>query len=345
MSVSLSYTGKKTAAVIGAGLAGAACARALIARGFSVTLFDKGRGPGGRLSTRRAMIGEKEHRFDHGAQYLTARTDSFARFMADAERAGAASPWQGRLERQRAGSREPLCGAAESLWVGAGGMNAIVKHALTGLDVRFAARAETLQQGADGWTILFEDGGKAGPFDRVAVAIPAPQASALFASAGEPAAELAREAATARMAPCFAVMAAYDAGFEAGFDGLKLDEGEALSWAARVGSRPGADRSHPGWVLHAGPNWSARQVDADKTEIASLVLAEFSRLSGAPAPVWTRVHRWLYAFVENAAESPFGLSADKSLGAAGDWRLGPRAEHAWTSGLALGEALAGSAQG
>jgi renalase len=41
-------------AVIGAGIAGAACAGALQGCGVDVTMFDKSRGVGGRMSTRRA---------------------------------------------------------------------------------------------------------------------------------------------------------------------------------------------------------------------------------------------------------------------------------------------------
>ena len=43
-----------TVGVIGAGMAGLACARELAAKGFEVTVFDKGRGLGGRTATRRA---------------------------------------------------------------------------------------------------------------------------------------------------------------------------------------------------------------------------------------------------------------------------------------------------
>ena len=49
-----------TTAIIGAGIAGLACAQKLKQAGRSVKLFDKGRGPGGRMSTRRMQtpIGE-----------------------------------------------------------------------------------------------------------------------------------------------------------------------------------------------------------------------------------------------------------------------------------------------
>lgn len=41
-------------AVIGAGLAGLSCAQALLQAGHAVHVFDKSRGPSGRMSTRRA---------------------------------------------------------------------------------------------------------------------------------------------------------------------------------------------------------------------------------------------------------------------------------------------------
>ncbi|MDP3490273.1 MAG: FAD-dependent oxidoreductase, partial [Phenylobacterium sp.] len=40
-------------AIIGAGMAGLSCAEALSDAGHAVQVLDKGRGPGGRMSTRR----------------------------------------------------------------------------------------------------------------------------------------------------------------------------------------------------------------------------------------------------------------------------------------------------
>ena len=58
-------------AIIGAGMAGIACADALQAAGHAVAVFDKGRGPGGRMSTRRMETPLGTVAFDHGAQYFT----------------------------------------------------------------------------------------------------------------------------------------------------------------------------------------------------------------------------------------------------------------------------------
>ena len=60
-------------AVIGAGLSGLSCAQALAQAGHPVHLFDKSRGPSGRMSTRRSSDGATDWQCDHGAQYFTAR--------------------------------------------------------------------------------------------------------------------------------------------------------------------------------------------------------------------------------------------------------------------------------
>ncbi|MEM7652453.1 MAG: FAD-dependent oxidoreductase, partial [Pseudomonadota bacterium] len=60
-------------AIIGAGISGLAAADRLRLSGHSVTLFDKSRGVGGRMATRRSDHGS----FDHGAQYFTVRDGRF----------------------------------------------------------------------------------------------------------------------------------------------------------------------------------------------------------------------------------------------------------------------------
>ena len=63
--------------IVGAGMAGLACAEALTSAGHAVVVLDKGRGPGGRMSTRRLETPLGEVRFDHGAQYFTGRDPGF----------------------------------------------------------------------------------------------------------------------------------------------------------------------------------------------------------------------------------------------------------------------------
>jgi predicted NAD/FAD-dependent oxidoreductase len=47
----------KNIAIVGAGLAAISCARTLVQAGHRVTLFEKSKGVGGRMSTRRSPFG------------------------------------------------------------------------------------------------------------------------------------------------------------------------------------------------------------------------------------------------------------------------------------------------
>jgi predicted NAD/FAD-dependent oxidoreductase len=88
-----SATASTHIAVIGAGIAGTACASALQRAGYQVSLFDKSRGPGGRMSTRRG----EDWQCDHGAQYFTARAPAFRAEVARWEAAGVAAQWHAQV--------------------------------------------------------------------------------------------------------------------------------------------------------------------------------------------------------------------------------------------------------
>ena len=63
--------------VIGSGISGATIAN-LLSKKYSVDLFDKARGPGGRSSFKRL---DKVKGFDHGAQYISPKTSAFKKFV------------------------------------------------------------------------------------------------------------------------------------------------------------------------------------------------------------------------------------------------------------------------
>jgi renalase len=80
--------------VIGAGMAGMACARTLVQAGHSVTVFEKPAAPGGRMATRSSPFGS----FDHGAQYFTVRDARFAQAL-QATVPGLCKPWSANAVR------------------------------------------------------------------------------------------------------------------------------------------------------------------------------------------------------------------------------------------------------
>jgi len=88
----MANNGRQTVTVFGAGIAGAACARALTLAGHSVSVFDRSRGPGVRLATRSVERVDREGqgrttRLDHGAVGI-ATSEAFQTFVGFALRAG-----------------------------------------------------------------------------------------------------------------------------------------------------------------------------------------------------------------------------------------------------------------
>jgi predicted NAD/FAD-dependent oxidoreductase len=312
-------------AVIGAGLAGLACARRLADAGRAVTVFDKGRAVGGRMATRRDELAA----WDHGAQYFTVRDQGFERLVEQAREAGQLETWR---PRWLGGEQEE-----RSLWVGVPGISAFPRWLAGGLDVVAHTRVLSLSRQASAWTLTDDRGGDFGGFDFVVVATPAPQAAAL--AAGHTA--LASTVASVRMDPCWAVMAAFERRLDTELD-ADWSPDPVLPWLARNSSKPrrtGLDA----WVLHADAAWSREHLGDDAGRVEAALLGRLAeRLSLVLPPVTAaRAHRWRYARVDGPLGEAYLLDRAGGIAFCGDWCLDARVEAAFMSGDRLGAELAG----
>lgn len=301
-------------AIVGAGIAGLSCAEALSGLGHDVALFDKGRGAGGRMSTRRVQLGTQMLRFDHGAQYFTVRDPAFADRVARWERDGIVARW-------------PVAG--DDAWVGMPGMNAPVKAMADVHRVTWGMRIDALERHGHAWQLSSPV--EAGSFDSVVVAIPAEQAGPLLAPF-QP--EFAEAAAVARSAPCWTAMIAFAEPIRTELRIVR--HSGAIGWAARDGSKPGRGDAET-WVVQATPQWSAANLERSPEEVApELLLALGSALQiPLPHPTYLAAHRWRFAR-STGDPGPGALWDDTiGLGACGDWLLAPRVEAAWLSGHRL----------
>jgi len=329
-----------TTAIIGAGIAGLSAARVLEAAGETVRLYDKGRGPGGRMSTRRAETPVGEARWDHGAQFFTARDEAFREEIVRLREAGAVTRWRPRMAdiRKRSDSWtvgvQPSENEREPLFVGTPSMNAVIKAMATDLPIDWGRRVTKIRLDGQHKTLVFEDGGEEGPFDKVICATPAEQAVDLLSGVSD---ALSAQAARAQSAPCWAVMLAFKEKLPVDWDAANIADG-ALGWVTRNASKPDRGDTET-WVLHASPAWSREHVDLEKDDVMAQLLREFSTMSGAPEPIHVAAHRWLHAKVDKAAGSSFGWDEATGIAVIGDWRSGPRVEAAWLSGLACADFL------
>ena len=297
-------------------MAGLACADVLSSAGHSVQLFDKGRGAGGRMSTRRWQTPIGEVTADHGAQYFTARDPEFKRLVRQWSDIGIAVPW-------------PPAGA--EAWVGVPGMSAVVKQIARSQTVSWGHLVKSVARRDDGWWLLGERD-EAGPFDAVLLAIPAEQAAAILALHDF---SMMRTALIARSQPCWTGMFVFDRPL-GGLPDVLRDRGN-ITWAARNNSKPGRPAPEC-WVVHGSARWSSERLEESAEHIAGLLFAELYEASGSsiPHPVASAAHRWRYALSAGTGEGAL-WNSDLRLGVCGDWLLGPRVECAWLSGRMLAQ--------
>lgn len=298
-------------------MAGLSGATALKRSGHDVVVFDKGRGPGGRMATRRLATPSGEVAFDHGAQYLTARDPAFVDQVEQWARSGHVACW-------------PAAGA--DAWVGTPAMNAPIRALAEGIDVRWNTRIDALDH--DGSWHLRGDRLDAGPFDAAIIAVPAEQVGPLIEAHDAATAALARATVSA---PCWTMMAAFES--RVPIDRDRLVHIGSLASAVRNSAKPG--RTGPeAWVLQADADWSRAHLEDDLDDVESAILNMFSAEVGVelPATVATSVHRWRYAKSGAAAAGALWF-ADRKFGVCGDWLLGPRIEAAWLSGRKLGDII------
>lgn len=335
-------------AVIGAGMAGAACAQSLRAGGCSVTLFDKARGPGGRMATRRVSgegTADSGWSFDHGAQFLQAGHARFRSVLRQASAAGVLQAWQPRVH---AAWPAP---ARREAWVPPAGMPALVQHLIDGTTLHLEWPVQRLQRerSSGHWTLVAADGRQAGPFEQVVLALPPAQAAALLAGHEE---SWASTLDQWPMAPCWTLMAATP-DLDWPWDACEPDTARSpLAWVARNDRKPG--RSAPAgqalWVAHASAEWSAQHLEADPAQVQRQLSAALAALlPGGQAPRWIyrTVHRWRYAAALPGGKTraePSWWNAGSGLAVCGDFLgsaagLGLGAEAAWRSGDELADTM------
>lgn len=303
--------------VVGAGMAGITCARRLAQADIDVLVLDKGRGLGGRLATRRT---DNDLQFDHGAQYITAKGETFQKVMMYAADAGAAGCWD-------LGDRRPF--------VGVPGMSGLVKSLADGLTIHQKVEVSGLTQTQAGWTLTAGD--VSYDANVVVMTIPAPQAVTLLG----PQHELSDQLAIVSLLPCLTLMAAFDDAQPRPFT-YRRDPDDPIAWIAQNSTKPGrGDKTC--WVAQAGPAFSTTHLEHNKDAIAEIMLPMLCDRLGTDqaAATYVSAHRWRYAAVDRPLGKPYAVNDGATLFLGGDWCIGPRVEAAWTSGAAIADAILG----
>lgn len=333
-------------AVIGAGIAGVACARTLMQAGREVTVFEREAAPGGRMASVQTAFG----RFDSGAQYFTVRDPRFA--LALEPTPALCRPWSANLVRvldAHGRVAEAALPGHEPHWVAQPGMDALVAHWAAPLGGRLVldtqvtriepdaldgARWQLRTAGADGSQQVYSG------FDAVLLAVP-PQRTRALLGDGSLSAAISRKVEPVRIAPCWTLMIAFPQANQANMSHLGPQWNAARSthhrvaWLARESSKPGRERIER-WTLQASAAWSEEHLRDDPARVQAKLLRAFAEITGIhAAPTHAEARCWTEAQTQVPVGESHLWDAGARIGVAGDWCIGHRVEDAFVSGLSL----------
>ncbi len=306
-----------------------AAARKLEAGGVRVTVLDKGRRVGGRLSTCR--IGEGV--FDDGAQFITVRDAVFDALLGEMREAGAVYEWC----RGIGTPLDPVHDDGHPRYQGTGGMSAIPKYLARGLDVRVRHCVVNLKQAEGRWTASLQSG-QTFSADSLVCTTPVQQALDLLDLGGYEMPGCERDSLDRiKYNPCIAVMALLTGPSQLPAPGALRDVDDAISFLCD--NRQKGISPATAITVHASPSFSREHWTADEYSVIEHLLERVTPYLGC-AVRSASLKRWRYAQpVETHPDRFLSVSGEVPLVFAGDAFAGPRVEGAALSGMAAAQFL------
>jgi renalase len=354
--------------IIGAGMTGLSAAQVLVAKGLKVTILEKSRGRsnsmvdgrfstimplvsdrgigvGGRMATRRIQ----GHRFDHGAQYFTARDPEFIKQVHHWLENAVVCKWFDALPLSSGKMDEtPI----ERYVTSTEGMTQIPKYMARecgdALTVKPSTEVKTIEKTATGWLAHSVDGetyaGKS-----LLITAPLPQTLELLERSGlmDDYPLQTKQLATVHYTPCIALMVLCETQEDwptSNTPGIKFDTDSPVSWIGDNTHKYGSPLPNQrAFTVHSTPEFAMSHFDADETTIFQALFPHLEKhYSVSPwRIIESQLHRWRYACPHNMRDDLFcPLDTGTPLYIAGD-SFGNRArlEGAWCSGYAAGHAL------
>jgi renalase len=289
--------------VVGAGIAGLACARELSAAGARVKVVERGRVVGGRLASKR--YGDRYA--DIGAAYFVADDPGFAELAEQWRERGLARPWTDTLAVLP--GEETTSGPMR--WAAPGGLRSLAEALARGLDVELGTEVTALPEA-----------------DAVVLAMPGPQALRL-----DPPPVVAEAARGQGWRPVIAAVLTYRSRGWKGFRGAFVNDHDVVTTVCDDGDRRG-DLA-PVLVAHSTAELARRHLEAPE-EAGPAIAEAVGELLGIAEEPQVAVHRWSYAQPEAGSEA---YAREGRVWLCGDAFGKPRVQTAWLSGRAAARSV------
>ena len=311
--------------IVGSGIAGSTIAN-LLSKKYSVEIFDKARGPGGRASNRRY---KKDLRFDHGLQYISPKSKEFIRFILDLEKKKILKKWQGNHLDFTFEKKDEL-----PKYIGVKGNNAIPKYLIKNIKANFQSLVTNIKFNDNYWEITINNKDKIN-FKNLILTCPYPQLINLCSK------YLPKKFINSKidMAPNITVMLSYKSKSKLGINSIKFND-DKLAWAANENSKERFKSNETLWTLQYTEKYSKKIIELfknNKNYYLKEIIKEFENLIGFKVKdlIFKNIHGWRYAYNLQSKNLNQYWIGKYNLGICADWMTGPKAENAWLNANTL----------
>ena len=314
--------------ILGSGISGSTIAN-LLSKKYSVHVFDKARGPGGRSSNKRL---KSNLSFDHGVQYISPKSKLFTKFIQNLYKKNILKTWdENHLDFTF--EKKPF----SSKYIGKKANNDLVKYNLIGIKQSFASPIIKINFKKYFWEITLKNG-CVHQSKSLILTCPYPQLKKLAKNYLDK--KLLK--LKIQMQPNITVMIAFKNQKNPPISSIKFDD-DMMAWAANENSKKRFNSSINLWTLQATLKWSKKTINRYKTDnsIMEKLINRFVKLSGFEKKkiIFKKIHGWKYSY--NFEKTPYLSVWNKkyNLGICGDWLNGPKVENAWLSAYDLAKKI------
>tara|TARA_B100000963_G_scaffold13669_1_gene10545 strand:- start:23 stop:985 length:963 start_codon:yes stop_codon:yes gene_type:complete len=306
--------------ILGSGIAGSTVAN-LLSKKYSVHVFDKARGPGGRSSNKRF---KNNLSFDHGVQYISPKSKLFTRYIQKLHRNKILKIWDDN-HLDFTFEKKPF----STKYIGRRANNDLVKYNLKNIKQSFASPIEKVDFRKYFWEITLKNKSKY-QFKSLIITCPFPQLKKLAKH------YLNKDILKLKvqMQPNITVMIALKNQKNLPISSIKFND-DILAWVANENSKKRYKSNINLWTLQATLEWSKKTINKYKNDksIMNQLIMRFIKLTGFEKNkiIFKKIHGWKYSY--NYEKTPYLSIWNKkiNLGICGDWLSGPKVENAWLS--------------
>tara|TARA_B100000787_G_scaffold166484_1_gene151793 strand:- start:12 stop:983 length:972 start_codon:yes stop_codon:yes gene_type:complete len=308
--------------IIGSGISGATIAHTL-SKKYSLDLYDKARGAGGRASNKKF---NKNESFDHGVQYISPKNSYFKKFINTLIAKKIVKKWTGKHLFLNVNKQEDK---NHIKIIGNKGNNSISKYLLKDISCTFNSELIKISNKDKVWELDFSDGSKKF-YKSLILTCPFPQLKKLskkyikhsfIKQKVKMDANITVMLATKKTRPNVSSYFFSD---------------KVLGWAAYENSKKRFRSDYDLWTLQSTYKWANKVINKNKTNKlnnAKILINKFFELTNFKKNRIFHIqnHGWKYSSNSQPLNIKSYWNSSIRFGVCADWFVGPRLESGWLS--------------